>query len=321
MKAWVQREKNGCGRWEELSSADLPPLPVRIRVSHSAINYKDALALTGRSPIFRRWPMVPGVDLAGTVISDASGRFAPGTRVVGTGHGMGEAEWGGYAEEAALHPDWLVALPERLSNRHAAAIGTAGVTAAMAVDALERHGIERSGEVVVTGPSGGVGGFALMLLAQAGYHAVAATGRVAEADYLRELGAARVIDRSELETAPRPLERERWAGGIDVVGGTVLAAMLAATQAYGAVAACGLAGSMALPTTVAPFILRGVCLLGIGSVHPPATVRTDAWARLSRDAAPDRIEPMIVDASFGDVERLAKELLDQHVRGRVVLHW
>lgn len=321
VKAWVQQAKGEPGGWRDVAGGDLPDRAVRVQVSHSAINYKDALALTGRSPIFRKFPMVPGIDLAGTVLSDASGRFAPGTRVVATGHGLGEAEWGGYAEEAALDPDWLVALPEELSNRHAAAIGTAGVTAAMAVDALARHGIAPGGEVVVTGPSGGVGGFALMLLAAAGYSPVAATGRIDEAPYLEALGAARVIARTELEGEPRALAAEQWAGGIDVAGGAILANMLAATRAYGAVAACGLASSMALPVTVAPFILRGVCLLGIGSVHPPAALRESAWARLARDADAARIEAMIMDARFAEAERLACDLLDQKVRGRVVLAW
>ena len=319
VRAWVQRAKDVSGGWQDVAA--LPPHPVRVKVSHSAINYKDALALTGRSPIFRAFPMVAGVDLAGTVIDDASGTYAPGTRVVATGHGIGEQHWGGYAEEATLEPDWLLPLPERLDNRLAAAIGTAGVTAAMAVDALEHHGIARDGEVVVTGPSGGVGGFALMLLAAAGYRAVAATGRMGEAAYREGVGAARVIARAELEGEPRPLGRELWAGGIDVAGGTILANMLATTCSYGAVAACGLAGSMTLPTTVAPFILRGVALLGIGSVYPPVATRTAAWARLGRDAAAGKIETMILDAPFSEAGRLAEALLAQQVRGRIVLAW
>src|ERR1700733_5474835 len=285
MKAWVFASKEDAGGWIEQDTAGLPDLPVLVHITDSGINYKDALSLTRRAPIARSFPMAAGIDFVGSVVEDRSGAFSPGEIVVATGNGLGETTWGGYAEQARVRPEWLARLPVGLSQEQAAAIGTAGITAAMAIDALERFGIAADqGPVLVTGPTGGVGSFASILLKYAGYHVIAATGRPAENEYLKANGAAEVIDRAELEGEPRSLGKERWRASIDVIGGKVLANLLASIRYGGAVAACGLAGSMALPTSVAPFILRGISLLGIDSVMAPEKTRRAAWDRIATAA-------------------------------------
>ena len=289
MKAWLFASKDHAPGDGGTRSIRPPSLPVLVRVLHSSINYKDALALTRAAPIARHFPMVPGIDLVGEVIEDKTGTFDPGF-VVATGHGLSESTWGAYSEEARLKAEWLTLLPDGLTAEQAAGIGTAGVTAAMAIDALERHGTApERGPVVVTGPTGGVGSFAVPLLAQSGYAVVAVTGRTGEASYLRANGASEIIDRAELEGEPRPLSKERWSAGIDVAGGKVLADLLTAIRYGGAVAACGLASSLNLPTSVAPFILRSVSLLRMISVMAPATSRSAAWARIARGATPHRL--------------------------------
>jgi acrylyl-CoA reductase (NADPH) len=322
IEAWVARAKGEAGGWTAIDSADLPARPVRVAVSHSAVNYKDALAVTGASPIFRAFPAVPGVDVVGTVIADASGTFAPGSEVIATGWGIGETTPGGYAREVMLDPGWLVGRPAGLSAVEAAAIGTAGLTAALSLLALEDHGLTpQAGPVLVTGATGGVGGHAVMLLASAGYEVVAVTGRPAEADYLKRLGAASVVDRAEFEAEPRPLGKERWPAAVDVVGGRILANVLSMIRYGGAVAASGLAQSLTLPTSVAPFILRGVSLLGIESVQTPAARRARAWDRLARDLDHARLAAMTTVHPFAAADRLAADLIAQKLRGRAVLAW
>lgn len=322
IEAWVARAKGEAGGWTRIDTAELPDLPVTVAVTHSAVNYKDALAVTGTSPIFRAFPAIPGVDIVGTVVADTSNTFAPGTAVIGTGWGIGESTMGGYAREARLDPAWLVERPATLGAVEAAAVGTAGVTAALCVLALESFGVTPAvGPVLVTGATGGVGGQAVALLAAAGYHVVAATGRLAEADYLKSLGAAEVIDRAELEGEPRPLGKERWAAAIDVAGGKILANVLSMSRYGGAVAATGLAQSLALPTTVAPFILRGVSLLGVDSVQAPAARRAAAWARIARDLDRDRLAAMTHVHRFSEAGTLAADLIAQRLRGRAVLAW
>jgi acrylyl-CoA reductase (NADPH) len=322
MKAWVFASKEDMGGWIEQDAARLPDLPVLVRISHSGINYKDALSLTRRVPIARAFPMAVGIDFVGSVIEDRSGEFSPGEIVVATGNGLGETTWGGYAEQARVRPEWLTRLPSGLSQEQAAAVGTAGLTAAMAINALERFGIAADqGPVVVTGATGGVGSFASFLLKHAGYHVIAATGRLAESEYLMANGAAEIIDRAELETEPRPLGKERWRASVDVVGGKVLANLLSSIRYGGAVAACGLAGSMALPASVAPFILRGVSLLGIDSVLAPETTRRAAWERIAAATAAIPFDRIVARRRFGEVADLAPKLLDQQLRGRVVLSW
>jgi acrylyl-CoA reductase (NADPH) len=252
MKAWVFVSKEDPGGWIEQDSAGLPDLPVLVRITHSGINYKDALSLTRRAPIARSFPMAAGIDFVGSVIEDRSGAFAPGEIVVATGNGLGETTWGGYAEQARVRPEWLTRLPAGLNEEQVAAVGTAGLTAAMAIDALERYGIAADqGSVVVTGPTGGVGSFASFLLKHAGYQVIAATGRLAESEYLKANGAAEVIDRAELETEPRPLGKERWRASVDVVGGKVLANLLSSIR-YGGLRPCWFNGSADVGCTLHP---------------------------------------------------------------------
>lgn len=322
MRAWVKQGKDVPGGWAEIEETLMPDRPVLVEVSHSALNYKDALALTGRSPIFRSFPAVPGIDVVGHVVSDDTGTFAPGSRIVAIGSGMGETTMGGYARQVRIEPDWAVAIPDAMSSVEAAALGTAGVTAALSVLALQDFGLEAgAGPVLVTGATGGVGGYAVSLLSTLGFHVVAATGRPAAGEYLQSLGAAEILDRSTLEGEPRPLGKETWAAAVDVAGGKILANALSQIKYGGAVAASGLAHSMALPTTVAPFILRGVSLLGIDSVHAPLTRRERAWALLAAKVAPAHIEAMASLHDFAEVEGLANQLLDQQLRGRAVLEW
>jgi acrylyl-CoA reductase (NADPH) len=293
---------------------------VTVRVDWSTVNYKDGLAITGKAPVVRRFPMIPGIDLAGTVETSSHPEWKAGDRVVLNGWGLGETHLGAYAEKARIKGDWLVPLPAVMQPRDAMAIGTAGYTAMLAVMALERHGLTPDGgPIVVTGAAGGVGSVAVAVLAKLGYQVIASTGRVAEADYLRSLGAADVIDRQELTAAPRPLGKERWAGGIDAVGSATLGNVLAMTRYGGAVAACGLAGGMDLPTSVAPFILRGVSLLGIDSVMCPRPLRLQAWKRLASDLDRSALDKMTTEIALPDVIQKAPSILKGEVRGRIVV--
>ncbi|HKM64785.1 MAG TPA: MDR family oxidoreductase [Acidisphaera sp.] len=305
----------------EFSDDDLMQGDVTVRVTHSALNYKDGLALTGRSPVVRRFPMIPGIDLAGIVEASGSPEFTPGEAVVLTGWGLGETHLGGYAERARVKADWLVKLPEGLSAAEAMAIGTAGFTAMLAVLALERHGLKpTSGPAVVTGAAGGVGSVAIALLARAGWHVIASTGRAAaEGDYLRGLGAAEIIDRAGLSAPGRPLGKERWAAGVDSVGSHTLANLLSMTKYGGAISACGLAQGMDLPASVAPFILRGVSLLGIDSVMCPHDRRVEAWGRLARDLDRDKLHAMTRTIALADVIAEGERILAGAVRGRTVV--
>ena len=321
-RAWVI-DKGEAGQslaLRDFDEADLMDGDVTVRVSHSGLNYKDGLAMTGRMPVVRRFPMIPGIDFAGTVESSDHPDYKPGDAVVLTGWGVGETHLGGLAERARLRGDWLVPLPEGLSPAEAMAIGTAGYTAMLSVLALERHGLTpEAGPALVTGASGGVGSVAVALLKRAGWHVVAATGRADEADYLKSLGAAEILEREALAGEPRPLGKERWAAGIDAVGGRVLANALSMTRGGGAIAACGNAGGMDLPSSVAPFILRGVSLLGINSVTTPQKPRREAWARLSRDLDRDLLRRMTRTVPLEEAGGLAEPLLDSQVRGRTVV--
>jgi acrylyl-CoA reductase (NADPH) len=306
--------------WQELAESELMPGDVLVRVSHSTINYKDGLAITGKVPVVRRWPMIPGIDFAGTVTASTHADFKPGDEVILNGWGVGETHLGAYGEKARVKSSWLVRLPERLTPREAMAIGTAGYTAMLAVMALERQGVKPgNGPVLVTGAAGGVGSVAVTLLAKLGHQVIASTGRPQEAEYLKELGAAEVIDRAELSGPPKPLAKERWSGAIDSVGSTTLANVLSMTRYGGAVAACGLAGGMDLPSSVAPFILRGVSLLGIDSVQCPQNLRQEAWRRLESDLDRGKLEMMTTQIGLGDVIETAGTILDGKVRGRIVV--
>jgi len=304
----------------DFDEANLMEGDVTIRVEWSTVNYKDGLAITGKAPVVRRFPMIPGIDLAGSVESSSDPRWKPGDRVILNGWGLGEAHLGGYAEKARVKADWLVPLPARGSARGAMAIGTAGYTAMLAVMALERHGLmPRQGPVIVTGAAGGVGSVAIAILARLGFEVIASTGRPAEADYLRALGASEIIERKELAGAAKPLGRERWAGGIDSVGSATLANVLSMTRYGGAVAACGLAGGMDLPATVAPFILRAVSLIGIDSVMCPMEKRREAWQRLGSDLDAGKIAPMISEIDLAGVPDACRRILEGGVRGRIVV--
>jgi acrylyl-CoA reductase (NADPH) len=307
--------------FQELPTTALPQGDVLISVAYSSLNYKDALAITNQGRIIRTFPFVPGVDLAGTVVESQSQDFKEGDQVVLTGWGVGERHWGGYAQLARVKSEWLVSLPEGLSLQDAMGIGTAGFTAMLCVMALEEHGLRTGGrDVLVTGAAGGVGSVAVSLLATLGYRVVAATGRSELWDYLKELGAADFLDRAELATpSKKPLESERWGGAVDSVGGETLASVLKA-MAYGtSVAACGLAGSNSLPTTVLPFILRGVNLLGIDSVYCPKERRVQAWKRIAQTLPLDKLEKVIQVVPLQDVPALSREILQGRVRGRTVV--
>jgi acrylyl-CoA reductase (NADPH) len=305
----------------ELTDDDLMPGDVTVRVDFSTVNYKDGLALTGRAPVVRVWPLTPGIDFSGVVEASSDPRFAVGDRVVLNGWGVGETHHGGYAQRARVKGDWLVKLPEAVSNARAMAIGTAGYTAMLSVMALERLGAApASGDVLVTGAAGGVGSVAVALLAGLGYRVIASTGRrETESGYLSGLGAAEIIDRAELSAAGRPLAKERWAGAVDSVGSHTLANVLAGTRYGGAVAACGLAQGMDLPASVAPFILRGITLAGIDSVMCPVPRREEAWARLARDLDMTRLDAMTGHATLADVPTLGEAILKGEVRGRMVV--
>ena len=306
--------------WKELGDGDLMDGDVLVRVSHSTINYKDGLALTGKAPVIRRWPMIPGIDFAGTVLSSTSDAFKAGDAVILNGWGCGETHLGAYAQVARVKGEWLVPKPAQFTAAETMAIGTAGYTAMLCVLALERNGVTPAhGPVVVTGAAGGVGSVAIALLAKLGYRVIASTGRASESDYLKSLGASEIIDRAELSGPAKPLGRERWAGGVDAVGSHTLANVLSMTKYGGAVAACGLAQGMDLTTSVAPFILRGVTLAGIDSVMAPKAVRIEAWNRLARDLDKAKLNAMTVTRPVADAIALAPEILAGKVRGRVVL--
>lgn len=305
----------------ELGMGDLPPSEVTVAVEYSTVNYKDGLCIGPGGGLVRSYPHVPGIDFAGTVEASSDDRYKPGDKVVLTGWRVGEAHWGGYSQRANVRADWLVPLPEGLSTRQAMAVGTAGFTAMLAVMALEDHGLEPGhGPVLVTGAAGGVGSVATALLAALGHEVAAVTGRPETADYLKGLGAATIVQRSELaETVKRPLESETWAGCIDAVGGAMLARLLGQMKYGCSVAAVGLAGGAALPATVIPFLLRGVNLLGIDSVMQPYDNRLRAWQRIARDLPMDQLESMVVPAVLGDLPRLGADILKGRVRGRVVV--
>jgi acrylyl-CoA reductase (NADPH) len=304
----------------EFDEAELMDGDVTVRVEWSTVNYKDGLALTGKAPVVRRFPMIAGIDLAGTVETSSHPDWKAGDKVICNGWGMGETHLGAYAEKARVKGDWLVRLPDGMTTRDAMAIGTAGYTAMLSVLALEKHGLTpASGPVVVTGAAGGVGSVAIAVLSKLGYHVIASTGRVAEATYLKDLGAAEVIDRSELSGPAKPLAKERWAGGIDSVGSTTLANLLSMTRYRGAIAACGLAAGMDLPSSVAPFILRGVCLLGIDSVMCPIELRKQAWGRLASDLDKAKLAEITHEIDLADVIAAGARVLAGEVRGRIVV--
>jgi len=293
---------------------------VTVRVSHSTLNYKDGLAITGKAPVVRRFPMIAGIDFAGVVEASDHPDFKAGDAVICNGWGMGETHLGGYAEKARVKGDWLVRLPEGMTPAQAMAIGTAGYTAMLCVMALESHGLTPDqGPVVVTGAAGGVGSVAIALLARAGWEVIASTGRTSEADYLTSLGATQIIDREELSQKPRALGKERWAAGVDSVGSTTLANLLSMTRYGGAVAACGLAGGMDLPASVAPFILRGVALLGVDSVMCPIARRRAAWTRLAHDLDQKLLGAMTATIDLDAVPAKAEEIISGKIRGRLVV--
>jgi acrylyl-CoA reductase (NADPH) len=304
----------------QFDEADLMDGDVTVRVEWSTLNYKDGLAVTGKAPVVRRFPMIAGIDFAGTVEVSSNPNWKPGDKVIGNGWGMGETHLGAYAEKARVKGDWLVRLPDGMTTRDAMAIGTAGYTAMLSVLALEKHGLKPAdGPIVVTGAAGGVGSVAIALLSKLGYRVIASTGRTSEEGYLKSLGAAEIIDRNELSGPAKPLAKERWAGGIDSVGSTTLANLLSMTKYRGAIAACGLAAGMDLPSSVAPFILRGVCLLGIDSVMCPIELRQAAWARLASDLNTAKLSEITQEISLDQVIDAGAKVLAGQVRGRIVV--
>lgn len=304
----------------ELSPDDLMPGDVTVAVSHSTVNYKDGLALTGRSPVVRKFPMIPGIDFAGTVAESSHADFKPGDAVVLNGFGLSETHYGGYSELARVKGDWLVPLPSAFTAAQAMAIGTAGYTAMLCVLALEDAGVTPAkGAVIVTGAAGGVGSVAISLLAKLGYKVIASTGRPQEEAYLKDLGASEIVARDELAGEPRMLGKERWAGAVDSVGSKTLANVIASTSYGGAVAACGLAAGLDLPTSVAPFILRGISLIGIDSVQAPKPRRIQAWNRLARDLDTAKLAAMTQTISLAGVRQAAEDILAGKIRGRLVV--
>jgi acrylyl-CoA reductase (NADPH) len=322
-QALVLHEADGkvSSQFENLDESRLAEGDVTVAVEYSTLNYKDGMVLSGIGRLVRSYPHVPGIDFAGTVVESKSEKFKPGDKVVLTGWRVGELHWGGYAERARVKADWLVPLPDGLSTRQAMAVGTAGFTAMLAVIALEKHGLKPgAGEILVTGAAGGVGSTAVAILAKLGHQVVASTGRPEQRDYLKALGAAELIDRATLAEKPtRPLDRERWAGAVDAVGGNTLATLLTQLKYMASVAACGLAGGSDLPATVIPFLLRGVNLLGIDSVMCPYEPRVEAWKRISRDLPLDKLESIIDEVPFSALPGLAKKILSGGVRGRTVV--
>ncbi|RLP27792.1 MDR family oxidoreductase [Mesorhizobium sp. YM1C-6-2] len=304
----------------ELAETELMEGDVTVRVEATTVNYKDGLAITGKAPVVRRFPMVPGVDFAGTVTVSSHPDWKAGDKVILNGWGVGEVHYGAYAGKARVKGDWLVPLPAGLSARDAMAVGTAGYTAMLCVMALERHGISPArGPVIVTGAAGGVGSVAIAILSRLGYTVIASTGRPAEADYLKDLGVTEIVAREELAAPGKPLGKERWAGGVDTVGSHTLANVLSMTSYGGAVAACGLAGGMDLPTTVAPFILRGVSLVGIDSVMAPKELRLEAWRRVATDLDRGKLEALTRAIGFDDIIEAAKDIVEGKIRGRIVV--
>lgn len=304
----------------DIDDSQLPEGDVTVRVAYSSLNYKDGLAITGKGPVVRKFPMVPGIDIAGTVEASSHPDWQAGDKVVLNGWGVGETHWGGLAQKARLKGDWLVPLPAAFTERQAVAIGTAGYTAMLCVLALERHGVKpQDGEIVVTGAAGGVGSVAVTVLAKLGYTVVAVSGRPAEADYLKTLGAAEIIDRAAFAAPGKPLAKERWAGAVDVVGSHILANVCASMKYRGVVTACGLAAGMDFPATVAPFILRGVTLAGIDSVMCPKPDRLVAWQRLAADLDPAKLDLITQEIALADAIPTAAKLMEGQVRGRVVV--
>jgi acrylyl-CoA reductase (NADPH) len=322
-KALLLTEKDGkvAPQITQLDEERLPDGNVTVRVQYSTLNYKDGLILNGLGKLVRNYPHVPGVDFAGVVEASQHPRFKPNDNVILTGWRVGEMQWGGYAERARVKGDWLVKLPPDLTARHAMAIGTAGFTSMLCVMALEAHGLAPgAGDVLVTGAAGGVGSVATAILAKLGHRVVASTGRPDTHAYLKHLGAAEIIDRATIsQPSGKPLETERWAGCVDSVGGATLAAVLPQMKYRSSIAACGLAGGNKVETTVIPFIIRGVKLLGVDSVMSPPEERKEAWGRLARDLLPDRLEEMIVPAKLEDLPALSKQILEGKIRGRVVV--
>jgi acrylyl-CoA reductase (NADPH) len=305
---------------KQLSDDDLMEGDVTVQIEYSTLNYKDGLALTGKAPVIRTFPMTPGIDFCGSVTSSLNSRFKVGDKVILNGFGVGEVHSGGYAQKARVKGDWLVSLPDGIDSRQAMAIGTAGYTAMLCVLALEKHGISAgSGDILVTGASGGVGSVAVAILSKLGYRVVATTGRMQEKDYLLGLGAADVIDRADFSEKARPLNKELWAGAIDVAGGNTLANVLSQIKYGGAVAACGLAESMNLPTSVAPFILRGITLYGVDSVMASLDKREQAWQRLAQDLDMSLLEELSFELEFTDLPQAAEDILAGKVRGRAIV--
>jgi acrylyl-CoA reductase (NADPH) len=304
----------------DLEDSQLPDAAVTVRIEYSTVNYKDGLAITGKSPVVRKFPMVPGIDLAGVVEASTSDAWRPGDRVLLNGWGVGEGHWGGLAQKARVKAEWLQRLLEAFTTRQAMAIGTAGYTASLCVDALVRHGLSPDqGEVLVTGASGGVGSVAIALLAAAGFTVTASTGKAAEADYLKSLGASQIIDRNELAQPGKPLQKERWAGVVDSVGSHTLANACAQTKYRGLVTACGLAQGMDFPASVAPFILRGVSLLGIDSVMAPQGLRQLAWERLARDLKIAALDSISTPVGLAGAIGAAQDIVAGTIRGRVIV--
>ena len=304
----------------ELTEADLMDGDVTVAIEATTINYKDGLAITGKAPVVRRFPLVPGIDFAGTVIASSHPDWQPGDKVILNGWGTGETHHGAFAEKSRVKGDWLVPLPKGMSARDAMAVGTAGYTAMLSVMALERHGITPDrGPVVVTGAAGGVGSVAIAILSKLGFHVIASTGRVSESAYLTGLGAAEIIAREELSGPAKPLASERWVAGVDSVGSHTLANVLSMTSYGGAIAACGLAGGMDLPTSVAPFILRGVSLLGIDSVMAPREIRLEAWRRIATDLDRGKLSALTTTIGFDGIIDAARDILEGKIRGRVVV--
>lgn len=313
-------EKKQSVKVAELTDDQLMEGDVTVSVEATTVNYKDGLAITGKSPVVRHWPMVPGIDLAGTVIESSSPEFSSGDKVLLNGFGVGEVHWGGYATRARLSSDWLIPLPSGLSAKQAMGVGTAGYTAMLCVMALEKYGLSPSdGPIVVTGANGGVGTVAIAILSKLGFDVIASTGRPNESEFLKELGANDIIDRAELSEQGRPLGKERWAGGVDAVGSHTLANVLAQTKYGGAVAACGLAQGFDLPSTVMPFILRGVALLGVDSVMASKQKRTEAWNRIVDDLDLSKLEALTSEIGFDDIIKTAGDIVDGKVRGRVIV--
>jgi len=317
----IEKDDNGYrAEVKKIDDSTLPEGDVTVKVSYSTLNYKDALAITGTAPVIRNFPMIPGIDLVGTVEHSDSDKFNTGDMVLLNGFGVGEVHCGGLAEKARLKSEWLIPLPKGLSARQAMAIGTAGYTAMLCVIALEKNGITpNKGDILVTGANGGVGSFSIAILSKLGYKVTASTGRVDQADYLKKLGVSAVIDRATLSEPGRPLSKERWAGAIDSVGSHTLANICASMKYGGVVAACGLAQGMDLPASVAPFILRGVTLAGIDSVMRPIEDRLEAWQRLSEILDPEIFEDISTDISLAEVVGAAKDLMSGKIRGRVVV--